>query len=82
MLSWVREGIMNQQAISREDFEALSKEWTALDTEYDNLFQEFLNNPQVKGQEELEKFKAMQKRLYAIEDRLYLIAEGRMVIEG
>lgn len=67
--------------ISREEFEVLSKEWTSLDTEYDNLFQEFLDNPGTRTPEDLEKFKAMQKRLYSIEDRLYKIAEGELVIE-
>ena len=60
----------------------MSKEWTALDTEYDNLFQAFLDNPHTKTQEELSKFKVMQSRLYAIELEFYKIAEGEMIIQG
>ncbi|MES2930403.1 MAG: hypothetical protein V4665_01320 [Patescibacteria group bacterium] len=59
----------------------MSEEWTVLDTEYDNLFQAFLENPHIKTQEELLKFKTMQNRLYAIELELYKVAEDVMVIE-
>jgi hypothetical protein len=68
--------------ITKAEFEAMGKEWTALDTEYDNLFQAFLDNPHVKTQEELQKFKTMQTRLYAIELELYKVAEGQMTIQG
>lgn len=67
--------------ITKSEFESLSKEWTGLDTEYDNLFQAFLNNPHIKSTEELLAFKAMQNRLYAIELELYKVAEGEMIIE-
>jgi hypothetical protein len=70
-----------KKTITRAEFEAMSKEWTALDTEYDNLFQAFLDNPHTKTQEELSKFKAMQNRLYAIELELYKVAEGEMIIQ-
>lgn len=70
-----------KQFIKRKDFEELSTEWTALDTHYDNLFQEFLDNPSVKTPQEIAEFSKMQKRLYTIEDELYKIADGRMVIE-
>lgn len=53
--------------ITKSEFESISKEWVALDTEYDNLFQSFLDNPHIKTQEEISRFKAMQSRLYAIE---------------
>ena len=59
----------------------MSKEWTGLDAEYDNLFQTFLDNPHAKTQDELSKFKAMQSRLYALELELYKVAEGEMVIQ-
>lgn len=70
-----------KKTITRSEFEAMSKEWTALDTEYDNLFQAFLDNPHTKTHEELSKFKAMQNRLYAIELELYKIAGGEMTIQ-
>ena len=70
-----------KKTITRSEFEAMGKEWTALDTEYDNLFQEFLNNPHTKTEEELAKFKAMQSRLYMIELELYKVAEGTMTIQ-
>jgi len=67
--------------ITRLEFESMSKEWTALDTEYDNLFQDFLNHPHTKTPEDLLKFKVMQSRLYAIELELYKVAEGQMIIQ-
>ena len=67
--------------ITRAEFKKMGEEWTALDTEYDNLFQSFLDNPHIKTQEELLKFKAMQNRLYAIELELYKVAEGTMIIQ-
>ncbi len=70
-----------KKTITRSEFEVMGQEWTALDTEYDNLFQAFLDNPHTKTQEELLKFKAMQNRLYAIELELYKIAEGEMIIQ-
>lgn len=70
------------KTFTKEEFAKLRQEWMDLDNQYDNLFQMFLDNPQIKAPEELEKFKAMQKRLYAIEDELYKIAEGNSVIEG
>lgn len=70
-----------KEKITRLGFEAIGKEWTQLDTEYDNLFQAFLNNPHIKSTEELSAFKAMQNRLYAIELELYKVAEGKMIIE-
>lgn len=79
LIKYVR--IASMEKINQEEFAKLSQEWTALDTEYDNLFQAFLDNPHVKDASELESFKAMQKRLYAIEDELYKIAEGKMVID-
>jgi hypothetical protein len=67
--------------MTTEEFKKIGTEWTDLDTAYDNLFQAFLDNPHIKTPEEIEKFKAMQVRLYAIELELYKIAEGTMVIE-
>lgn len=67
--------------ITKSKFESMSKEWTALDTEYDNLFQSFLDNPYIKTQEEISKFRAMQSRLYAIELELYKVAEGQVIIQ-
>ncbi len=71
----------NKLIISRLEFSKMGEEWTLLDTEYDNLFQAFLDNPHIKTQEELSKFKAMQNHLYAIELELYKVAEGQMTIQ-
>ena len=71
----------NKLTITKLEFKKMGEEWTKLDTDYDNLFQAFLDNPHVKTQEELSKFKAMQTRLYAIELELYKIAEGQMTIQ-
>ena len=68
--------------IARGKFKRLGLEWTKLDNEYDALFQEFLNNPTIKMSNELKRFKAMQKRLYAIENELYKVAEGEASIKG
>ena len=68
------------EKIDKKEFDALSKEWTDLNLEYDNLFQEFLDHPHVKTPEDLDKFKAMQKRIYGIEDQLHKIAEGKLEI--
>jgi hypothetical protein len=67
--------------ITLSEFQAMSAEWTAIDTEYDALFQDFLDNPRTKTPEELAKFRAMHHRLYEIENELYKIAEGIMVIQ-
>ncbi len=72
---------IEKKIITRSEFKAMGEEWTALDTEYDNLFQVFLDNPHVKTEDELSKFKVMQNRLYAIELELYKIAEGIMIIQ-
>ena len=69
------------EIINKEEFENLAREWTALDTEYDNLFQAFLNNPGVKTPNELERFKTLQQRLYSIELKLYKVAEGKIFIK-
>lgn len=68
--------------ITSSEFQAMSAEWTALDTEYDVLFQDFLDNPHTKTPEELTKFRAMQHRLYEIENQLYAIAEGTTLIQN
>lgn len=70
-----------KKTITREDFDKLSREWTVLDTEYDNLFQDFLDNPKVKTVEEVSEFQKKQKRLYAIEDELYKVADGTLEIK-
>lgn len=70
-----------KKTITREYFESLSSEWTALDNTYDDLFQAFLDDPKVKDSKEIAEFQKMQKRLYAIEDELYKIASGELVIE-
>ena len=66
--------------INKNKFQKMSAEWTAIDTEYDNLFQDFLDNPQELSSDQIEKFQSMQKRLYAIEDELYEIAKGNKKI--
>ncbi len=68
--------------ITSSEFQAMSAEWTALDAEYDALFQDFLDNPHIKTPEELEKFRIMQRRLYEIENKLYTIAEGTTIIQN
>lgn len=69
------------EIITHQEFQKFATEWTQLDTDYDNLFQEFLDNPHIKTNEELSRFKAMQTRLYAIELELYKVAEGKMIIQ-
>ena len=71
---------METKNITKIEFETKGKEWTSLDTEYDNLFQNFLDNPQIKTEEEIVKFREMQKRLYSLEEELYLVAEGKVTI--
>jgi len=72
---------MPKHNIKLSDFQTISREWTALDDKYDNLFQDFLDHPQVKTSEEILKFKTLQKRLYEIELELYKVAEGSLIIE-
>jgi hypothetical protein len=71
-----------EKTMSKEEFTRKGREWTELDTKYDNLFQDFLNNPGIKTPEEIAEFREMQKRLYALEEELYPVAEGKIVIEG
>ena len=78
----MEQSLENKQIITNQEFKAMGAEWTALDTEYDNLFQTFLDNPDIKKPEELLKFKSMQQRLYAIELKLYKVAEGEMIIQN
>ena len=66
--------LIKHSTITRVDFNSISKEWTDLDNMYDNLFQDFLNNPSIKTKAELLEFQSMQKRLYAIERKLYKIS--------
>lgn len=75
------EPINTTEIITSQEFQKLAIEWAQLDDNYDRLFQEFLNNPHVKREEELSQFKAMQTRLYAIEHELYKVAEGIMTIQ-
>ena len=79
---YMERSTQDKKIISNNEFKKLSAEWTALDNEYDNLFQDFLDNPHVKTQDELSKFKAMQERLYAIELELYKVAEDSMTIKN
>lgn len=73
---------LQKTTITSSEFQAMSAEWTALDTEYDEVFQAFLDNPHTKTPEELEKFRTMQRRLYEIENKLYTIAEGMTIIQN
>lgn len=55
-----------KKTITRSEFEAMGKEWTALDAEYDGEFQAFLDNPKATTLENLgsitkEKFQEMAK---------------------
>jgi E3 ubiquitin-protein ligase DOA10 len=52
--------------ITKSEFTKLSKEWTALDTEYDGEFQDFLDNPKAMTSEILgsmtkERFKELAR---------------------
>jgi len=57
-----------------EEFREASSALVVRDAAYDNLFQDFLNNPKPQTTEELAKFKEMQEQLYPLEDRLYKVA--------
>ncbi len=70
-----------EKIMPREEFMRKGREWTELDTKYDNLFQDFLNNPTAKTPEEIAEFKEMQKRLYTLEEELYSVAEGKIAID-
>ena len=67
-------------SISKAEFERLSREWTALDNEYDNAFQAFLDNPAIKTAEEIAKFQQMQKELFELEVKLFGVARGETSI--
>lgn len=70
-----------KKIITKSNFEKLGAEWTALDNKYDDLFQDFLDTPKIKTPKEISEFKQMQQRLYAIEDELYEIAQGKVEIK-
>jgi hypothetical protein len=69
-----------EEQMSKEEFKRLSLEWTDLDNRYDALFQEFLDSPEVKTPEEILEFKAMSKKLYDLEARLFKVAEGKITL--
>src|SRR3989338_6645360 len=60
------------KTITRSEFKAMGKEWTALDAEYDAEFQTFFDNPKSTT---FAKFKDMQGRIYPLEDEIYKVAE-------
>jgi hypothetical protein len=73
---------MEQSTITSSEFNKMGEEWTVLDTEYDNIFQDFLNNPHTKTPEEILRIKEMQTRLISIEIHLYKVAEGQIKIQS
>ncbi len=51
----------------------LGTEWTVLDNEYDNLFQELINSPHILSPEELKDFKQKQDKLFDLETEIFKI---------
>ncbi|MBT4828890.1 MAG: hypothetical protein HON82_09990 [Candidatus Marinimicrobia bacterium] len=59
--------------ITKSEFNKLSKEWTALDTEYDGEFQGFLDNPEAMTSENLgsiskERFEELAKKWVSLDN--------------
>ena len=51
----------------------LGTEWTVLDNEYDNLFQELINSQHILSPEELKDFKQKQDKLFDLETEIFKI---------
>lgn len=59
--------------MNKEKLKELGKEWTALDTKYDNLFQELVDKAEMLSEERIADLKEMQDRLFDLETEIYEI---------
>ena len=62
--------------MNKEKLKELGGEWTALDTKYDNYFQELVDKAETLSDERMTELKKMQDRLFDLETEIYDILKG------